>query len=123
MARGTGTLTDEEVFGYQRAVWSRPDVAGYDELIDMSAVEHINVLSVNQVMQLARFSADMDGGAPASKFAIVAPGDLAFGLGRMYQTYRGLEPHSTKQVGVFRSLKEALAFLGLASEPQNRDRA
>jgi len=37
IARASGTLTDEEVFAYQKDVWSRPDVAGYDELVDMTA--------------------------------------------------------------------------------------
>jgi RimJ/RimL family protein N-acetyltransferase len=31
----------------------------------------------------------------------------------MYQTYRGLDPRSTKQVEVFRTLPEALSFLGI----------
>jgi hypothetical protein len=31
----------------------------------------------------------------------------------MYEAYRGLNEQSTKQVGVFRSLEEALAFLGV----------
>jgi hypothetical protein len=36
LARCRGVLTDEDVFGYQHEVWSRPEVAGYDELVDMS---------------------------------------------------------------------------------------
>jgi hypothetical protein len=114
-AKGRGILTDQDVFGYQCEVWSRPDVAGYDELIDMSAVERINPPSANQVIQLAQLSAAMDAPASASKLAVIAPADLAFGLGRMYQAYRGLEARSTKEVGVFRSREEALAFLGIDS--------
>jgi len=110
-ARGRGIFTDQDVFSYQRDVWSRPDVAGYDELIDMTEVERIELPSVDRVLDLAKVSAAMDRDAPPSKLAIVAATDLAFGLGRMYQTLRGLEHRSTKQVGVFRSLAEALAFL------------
>ena len=51
VAKGRGTVTDPDVFGYQREVWSRDDVAGYDELIDMSEVEHIAVQSVNRVCE------------------------------------------------------------------------
>ena len=40
-AAGRGTVTPEEVFDYQRQVWSRADVAGYNELFDMSAAERI----------------------------------------------------------------------------------
>jgi len=111
LARGVGTVNSQDMFGYQREVWSRPEVAGYDELIDMSAVEHFEKPSIDRVMQLAQLAAAMDTGAPVSKLAIVAPGDLAFGLGRMYQTHRGMEERSQKRVGVFRSLAEAQAFL------------
>ncbi len=115
-AWGRGTLTDREIFEYQRDVWSRPDVAGYDELIDMSAVDHIAEPSRERVRELALLSAAMDAPQTESKFAIVASEDLAFGLGRMYETYRGLSQGSKKQVGVFRSLPEALAFLDVEQE-------
>ena len=111
IARGRGTLTDEDVFSYQRSVWSRSDVAGYDELIDMSGVERIELPPGDRVADLAKYAAAMDRDARASKLAIIAPKDLAFGLGRMYQAHRGLEHRSTKNVGVFRSQEEALAFL------------
>jgi hypothetical protein len=57
----------------------------------------------------------MDARLSASRFAIVAPTDLAFGLGRMYGSYRSLDDRSTKLVGVFRSRDDALRFLGVSS--------
>jgi hypothetical protein len=119
LARGHGTLTHQDVFGYQREVWSRSEVAGYDELMDMSAVEHIALPSTDQVRQLAHLSASMDTPGSASRFAIVAPQHLAFGLGRMYEAYRSLEERSTKEVSVFRSMEEALAFLGLGQSKRS----
>ena len=116
IARGRGTLTGQDIFGYQREVWSKPEVAGYDELMDMGGVEHIALESIGRVEQLARVSAAMDTPSRPSKFAIVAPDDVAFGLGRMYQTYRAFNERSTKEVGVFRSWKRALAFLGLEAD-------
>lgn len=108
-----GTLTDEEVFGYQREVWSRPDVEGYDELVDMTDVEHIALPSAGRVQDLAGLSASMDTRSRASRMAVIAPSDTAFGVGRMYQTYRELDPRSTKEIGVFRTRCGALAFLGI----------
>jgi hypothetical protein len=112
-ATGHGTLTGEDVFGYQRDVWSRADVKGYNELMDMRDVERIDLRSIDNMRQLAELAASMDAIGQSSKFAIVATSDEAFGLGRMYETYRRLEDRSTKQVGVFRSLSEAHAFLGV----------
>jgi hypothetical protein len=59
-------------------------VAGYDELVDMTAVQSIALPAASRVRDLAEVSAQMDPRPPASsKFAIVAAGDLAFALGRM----------------------------------------
>ena len=117
LTRATGTLTGPEIFGYQREVWSRPDVAGYDELVDMTDVEHVAFESVERVVALASVSAGMDARSPTTRFAIVAPRDFEFALGRMYGAHRELEGRSTKRVGVFRTRPEALAWLGLEREP------
>lgn len=113
-AIGHGTLSGEDVFGYQRDVWSRPEVQGYNELMDMREVERIDLRSIDNMRALAVLSASMDTPRLASRFAIVATTDEAFGLGRMYETYRRLEGKSTKEVAVFRSLSEAYAYLGVA---------
>ena len=115
MATGHGTVTHEDIFGYQRDLRSRPELAGYDELLDMRPVEHIALTSPERVWELAWHSAGMDVRASASRLAIVAPTDLVFGLGRMYEAYRSLDDRSTKQVGVFRSLPDACVFLGVSS--------
>jgi len=110
-ATARGMLTGQDVFGYQRTVWSRADVQGYNELLDMRAVEGIDLPSVDNMRALAQLSASMDIPATSSRFAIVATSDEAFGLSRMYETYRHLEGKSTKQVAVFRTLTEAYAYL------------
>jgi hypothetical protein len=114
VARGSGALKDEEVFGYQMEVWSRPEVAGFAELIDMSRVLHVLLPSVERVRDLAELSAKMSSGAPRSRMAIVAPDDLTFGLGRMFDACRESAAPGLKPVGVFRTLPEALAFLRIA---------
>ena len=116
ITRGSGTLKDAEVFGYQREVWSRPEVAGFDELIDMSAVTTILLPSVERVRDLAELSAEMSRGAPRSRLAIVAPDDLAFGLGRMFDAHRENAAPGLKPVGVFRTMPKALAWLGIAGD-------
>jgi len=113
VAAGYGTVTDDEAFDYQRQVFARKDAIGYDELVDMTHVTQIALPSAARVSDLAAVAAGMDAVRRSSKFAIVAPDDLAFGLGRMFQTRRELEPSSTTQVGVFRTMDDALAFLGI----------
>lgn len=117
VAHGKGKFTASDVFGYQREVWSQPGVAGYDELVDMTHVTEIEIPDAAsvEVRKLASEAAATDPPGHVARFAIVAPDELAFGLGRMYQTYRELEPGGTKRVGVFRTLAEALLFLEIES--------
>ena len=116
IARGYGRLTDVELFSYQREAWSGKDVIGYNELVDMTLVSEIASPSAQRLQALASIAAHMDPETLPSRFAIVAPGDLAYGLARMFQSYRELENTSTKDVRVFRVLSDALAFLKI-SEP------
>jgi hypothetical protein len=111
-ATGRGVVTPHDVSAYQREVWARSELAGYDELADLRGIEGIAQPSRGNVQELASVSSRMDSPKIPSKFAIVAPEDLAFGIGRMYGSYRSLEEHSTKEVGVFRSLEAALQWLG-----------
>ena len=118
-ARGHGTLTEEDLWKYQEEVWSRAELAGFNELMDMSDVARIVSPSVERLKALAEKSAGMDT-ASSSRLAIIAPAPLAYGLGRMYETYRGMDARSTKQVGVFRARDRALEYLG-RSAPKNKD--
>lgn len=107
----SGVITPELLFGYQKDVWSDPAVAGFDELVDMSGVERVEVASPSNVNALAGYSATMDVDVKPTKLAIVAADDLLFGLGRMYQAYREMKPGSSKEVAVFRTIADALAWL------------
>jgi hypothetical protein len=127
VAASFGTLTDEDVFGYQREVWSRPEVAGFDELVDMTDVGHIALPSAQRVVDLATLSAEMETPSEKSRrpprMAIVAPTDLAFGLGRMYQAYRAMKSDAApRHVGVFRTMAEALEFLNIEGGPEEAAR-
>ena len=122
-AKGYGIFTDADVFGYQLDVGSRPDVAGYDELIDMTAVKHIALPSIGRIRQLAELGVKMDSEASPSRFAIVAPDNIAFGLGHIYKAYRSLDKRSMKKVGVFRSFAEAYTFLGIEEVLQDQNAA
>ena len=113
LARAYGVLTDEDVFAFQYSVWSQPEVTGYNELGDMTHVTDIAIPSIHRVRDLAITAVEMDTAEATSRFAIVAPEDLGFGLGRMFQAYRELEKGSRKEVGVFRTLGEAFRWLNI----------
>jgi len=118
IAVGYGRITDDDVFDYQHDVWSRADVVGFDELIDWTQVTEVALPSASRVRILAAVSASMDNSAPQSRLAIVASSDFVYGLGRMFQAQRQLDANSTKVVGVFRTMADAIVFLGLEQAPE-----
>jgi hypothetical protein len=112
LAKAYGILTEEEIFGYQREVWSREEMIGYDEVIDMSECGKIVSPRSDRIRNLAALAASMDSRSTRTKFAIVAKDDFAFGLGRMYRAYRILNDRSKREVAVFRTMEDALAWIG-----------
>ena len=109
-----GTLSKDEVFAFQREVWSDPAVRGYNQLVDASAMTNVDIPfpSADVMRELSGLAASMDDPGVKTRFAIVATSALAYGLARMYATYRGLDPRSTRTINVFRSVEEAMAWLG-----------
>ena len=114
-ATATRTLSDEDVFAYQREVWSRGDLAGYDEIVDVGLAEDLVVSSGDRVRALADLASAMDVPGASSRLAIVAPQDLAYGFARMFETYRTMNQSGVKVVSVFRSMQAALDWLDLGS--------
>jgi hypothetical protein len=110
LTTGHGLLTDQEVFEYKQSVWSHANVSGYDELLDMTEVERIDIPSAERLRELARLSAAMDVPIP-SRVAIVANDLVTTGIARMYEVFRRLDPRSTRDVSVFRSVEEAVFWL------------
>lgn len=112
VATATGDLDADDFFAYQRDAWGRPGVGGYDEIVDMTGASRIREATPEKVRELAQLAASMDVPRAASRMAIVAPADLAYGLGRMYEAFRGLtRSPGTKTVAVFRTRAEADAWL------------
>jgi hypothetical protein len=111
LVNASGKLTPEDFFNYQRNVWSLPEVRGFNELVDMSKVEEILSPTFERISELAKLSANMDDNTISTKFAIVAPDTFAYGMGRLYEVFRNVNPRSTKKVRVFRSMQEAIDWI------------
>jgi len=113
LASGHGFVTDGDVFGYQREIWSRRDIQGFDEIVDMTMADDVVLPTPERMQALAELAASTDPPTTSARFAIVAPDRIMFALGRMYGAYRAYLPLSSKHVEVFRTLREALAFLDI----------
>ncbi|HXX93221.1 MAG TPA: hypothetical protein VEN81_06275 [Planctomycetota bacterium] len=106
-----GLLTHEEMVAYQKEVWTRPEVAGFDELIDMTFVDRLDLRSPDQIFELAALSAKLDLGQPPSRMAIVATDRLHVALGRMYRASREASPSHQREIEIFPTIEAARDWL------------
>ncbi len=110
-ATGSGELTEQELLNHKRRLFSDPDFhPGFVELSDVTSIEKLSVTPEG----IQRFVAQDSANAPGNehyKLAIVVSEDFAFGMGRMYEM--STSEHFSN-VGIFRDVNEARAWLGLA---------
>ncbi len=105
IVRFTGSLDDDEMLASDDALRSLPpEVTGYDELIDAGSVASTTVKAetIRAVAQRPPFF------SPGSRRAIVASGDVTFGVSRSFEQWRG---DSAGTIRVFRSLADAVEWL------------
>lgn len=115
LARVKGVISRGDALVYQTGLWSRDDVSGYGQLIDLTEVTTIDIEGpVGPLLNTLVAKGSAIKAATQSRLAIVAPHQLAYGIARMFQSYREVNPNFTEPTGVFRTMEEAQAFLDAA---------
>lgn len=112
IARVTGVMTGEEMMNYQLETWSKRQIVGYDEIVDVAAVEGFNYEGPSKIKEVTHISARMDWANFSRKMAIVAVSDMAVGMARMYQSYREDETIGRKEIMIFKTIEQARQWLG-----------
>ncbi len=112
IARVTGVMTAEEMMNYQLETWSKRQVVGYDEIVDVTNVEGFNYQGPSGIKEVTHISARMDWANFSRKMAIVAVSDMAVGMARMYQSYRDNETIGRKEIMIFKTMEQARQWLG-----------
>jgi len=110
-AQATGVLTKEDIFAYQNALQTSTELMYFNECVDLSAAADVTDATDENMMELAGLAVQLDDPAQPTRLAIVVNSDLHYGLARMYEAYRSMQPKSVRQVSVFRSREEALRWL------------
>jgi len=101
-----GVLTDAELLAHKAQLAADPAFqAGMHQLSDVRGVERLDV-SADGVRSFVAHDAQHVERFAGHRMAIVASEAVVFGMARMYQTM------SSVDVGVFRNIEDALAFLG-----------
>ncbi len=94
---------------YHTEVRGQGDRSEYNEVFDLSELKKIR-LTTNNITALANIAAQSDLPQSKTRLALVVNSTLAYGLARMYEIYRGLNPNASKRISVFRNMQEALAW-------------
>ena len=105
----TGRVSKDDFMRHIGDTWADPGVAGFDELIDLTAAD-VSAISTDDIQELASSGVSIDVDKP-SRLALCVTGQLAFGLGRMYGALRESRETNVREIGVFHDLASALAWL------------
>lgn len=104
----TGRVAGDDLLGYYRALRAHPDFrSNLNEIFDASDVEAVDV-TADDVRRLSATTEEFTRRGVPVRVAIVARGDLAFGLSRMYEM---LQVQSLNTVRVFRDRASAEAWI------------
>lgn len=112
-SKAVGVLGLAEVLDHMERLLAHPDFRPeFNQLMDFREVTEMT-LSHAEIRQLALRTIF----SPTSMRAFVVKGDLQFGIGRMFTTYREFEG----EIGIviFKEMKDALAWLSLEAEPDS----
>jgi len=100
----------EAIKKYQKDIQNQPDFINYNELVDFSDVTNMK-LTVDEIVNIGEISLNTDKEEIHRKQAFVVSSKLVFGLGRMYQAYRGFSEKSYKEIRIFKNENDAFEWL------------
>ncbi|WP_018294305.1 STAS/SEC14 domain-containing protein [Mariprofundus ferrooxydans] len=111
----SGQSLSNALRNYQQTIKVSPECQHYNELVDFSLIGGVD-LSARDMMSLGRVAQQSDQSDVRTRLALLVASPLVFGLAKMYVAYRSLVPGSHKDLAVFRSRTEALAWLSADQE-------
>lgn len=104
-----GELADA-LIAYQEKLKCKPEYRDFNEIVDFSETKG-GWISSDGLRRLVTIAQRYDRPDSKIKLAIVVKSTLAFGLARMYETFRSFSPKITKEMRVYRVKAEALRWV------------
>ncbi len=100
----------EALTKYQQDIQGHPQYLGYNEIVDFSEVGKIKV-TTEGIKNIGRIASTTDQNGIDRKLAFIVGSDLAFGLARMYEVYRGFTRKTNKEVRTFKNKHDAYEWV------------
>lgn len=95
---------------YQQEIRGSSEYDDYNEILDFCGVNGSKLTS-RGLLHIAQLAATSDKKDHPSKLAIVVNTIISHGFAKIYETYRRFTPRNKKIVRVFKSKKDALAWV------------
>ena len=110
----SGEATDsdliEALLKYQQDIRTQDDYCSYHEIVDFSEAGDFK-LSTKGLRTLVQIAAGGDVREIGTRLAIIVSSPFAYGLARMYETYRSFVPSVSKEVRIFKNLSDAREWI------------
>lgn len=106
----TGIELLDAIIKYQNTIQNHPDYIRYNEVVDFSNVTGIKVTS-DAIKNISQIASKTDKQESNRKLALIVCSNLAFGLARMYEIYRGFSKNAYKKIRVFKNEKDAYEWV------------
>ena len=100
----------EAIKKYQEDIQNHPDYINYNEIINLSEVTDFK-LTTEGIKTMGYIASTTDQNEVNRKVAFIVNSNLAYGLSRMYEVYRGFSKNAQKEIGIFRNEKDALEWV------------
>jgi hypothetical protein len=114
----TGTTSDADFIRTYTSLFDDPEYEpGMSKLIDLREADSVGRTGKALTTIGDLLTRQYEGSSVTTRIAIVAPADLSFGLGRMYDMLTNDAP---QKVGVFRSVEQPVEWLGVSLDSIDR---
>lgn len=105
----TGRVSKPDFVAHIEGVWRDADVAGFDELIDVTEAD-VSGLSADDLAALVKVGVSVDL-ATSSRLALCVSSELGYGLSRMYGSMRETNDENARQINIFYDIDSARAWI------------
>ena len=95
---------------YQEEFQNHPDYIKYNEIIDTRKVKKIK-LTTKGIKYSSILASSTDQNEKNRKLAFIVNSNLAYGLVRVFITYRSFSDNASKEINVFKNEKKAIEWV------------
>lgn len=109
-----GDISDDDLIQslsqYQQDYQNLPEYQSFHEVLDFSHAGKIT-LTTTGIRNLSKIAVSTDSNRQHTKLAIIVNNTLAYGLARMYISYRGLRNDTGKYIQIFKAYDQAISWI------------